>query len=78
MTEETTPASWMVDSQTQRTKADASGNVADGYDVAFHTGNGHYGTVFIPGVRYTPANVAAAVQVEADKLDAVGSLSSGM
>lgn len=62
----------------QRTKALPSGQVAEGYDVNFHTGEGHYGTVFVAGAQYTPDKVAAAVQVEADKLDAVGQLSSGM
>lgn len=78
MSEFGSPAAWTVDSQTQRTRADASGNVSDGYDVAFHTGEGHYGSVFIPAARYTLERVAAAVQAEADKLDAVGNLSSGM
>lgn len=78
MDEQTQSAAWTVDSQVQRTKADASGNVAEGYDVAFHTGEGHYGTVFVPSARYTLDKVAAAVQAEADKLDAVGNLSSGM
>lgn len=78
MTENSYQAAWTVDSQAQRTKADASGNVRDGYDVAFHTAQGHYGTVFVPNERYTVENVAQLVQVEANKLDSVGFLSSGM
>jgi hypothetical protein len=78
MTENDYQAAWTVDSQTQRTRADSSGNVRDGYDVSFHTGEGHYGTVFVTNERYSVQNVAAAVQEAANKLDAVGSLSSGM
>lgn len=75
---EYTPAAWTVDSQVERTRATPANTVEEGYDVAFHTGNGHYGTVFVPRSRYTVVNVATAVQEAADKLEAIGSLSSGM
>lgn len=71
-------AAWTVDSQVERTRATPANTVEEGYDVAFHTGQGHYGTVFVPRSRYTVENVAAAVQEAADKLDTIGSLSSGM
>lgn len=77
MTEQT-PAAWAVDSQVERTRVTPANNTEDGYDIAFHTGQGHYGTVFVPKARYTVENVAAAVQAQADKLDAIGGLSSGM
>lgn len=69
-------AAWTVDSQTERTRATPANTVEEGYDVAFHTGRGHSGTVFVPRSRYTVENVAAAVQERANLLDAVGSLTS--
>lgn len=67
---------WAVDSQVQRTKADNAGNITEGYEVNFHTRSGHYGTVFVPMARYTPENVAAAVDAQARQVDAVGQLTS--
>lgn len=72
------PAAWQVDSQVERTRATPANTVEEGYDIAFRTAQGHSGTVFVPRSRYNVENVAAAIQEQADKLDAVGSLRSGM
>jgi hypothetical protein len=78
MTDAYQPAAWQVDSQVERTRATPANTVEEGYDIAFHTGQGHSGTVFVPRSRYTVENVAQLVQEQADRLDAVGSLRSGM
>lgn len=70
-------ATWMVDSQLQRTTVNPSGQVEEGYTVNFHTGQGHYGSVFVPNTRYNADNVRAAVQAQANLLDEVGSLTEG-
>lgn len=70
----TTPATWRIDSQSPRTRATATNGIEDGYDVAFTTGEGHNGTVFVPMSRYTPAKVKDAIQEQADLLDSIGSL----
>ena len=77
MTEPTTTVPrWTVDSQVHRTKADAAGRISEGYEVNFHTRQGHTGTVFVEDLRYTPDNVAAAVDAQAQLLDAVGNLTA--
>lgn len=73
---EPTQATWTIQSQQQRTKIGDNGQLADGYDVTFLTGQGHTGTVFVPMTRYTAANVRAAVQSQANLLDEVGNLTS--
>lgn len=70
-------ATWIVDSQLQRTTVNPSGQVEEGYTVNFHTGNGHYGSVFVPNNRYNADNVRAAVQAQANLLDEVGNLAAG-
>lgn len=74
MTDATSTTTWEVDSQNERTRATPSGAIQDGYDVSFHTGQGHYGTVFVPRSKYNPTSVAEAVHAEAVLLDQVGSL----
>lgn len=69
-------AAWSIDSQVSRTRATATGNVEEGYDIAFTTGEGHHGSVFLPLSRYTVDNVRSAIQAQADLLDAVGRLTS--
>ena len=73
---DTDHATWTVESQTPATRALITGQVAEGYDIAFLTGQGHAGTVFLPNPKYNVANVRAAIQALADQLDAVGALSS--
>jgi hypothetical protein len=72
----TAPKRWEVTSMTPRDRINDNGTVIDGYDVAFITGNGHAGTVFVPKVTYRPDTVAAAVDELAQRLDAVGMLTS--
>lgn len=68
--------SWRVVAQTPRTKVDQGGNVADGYDVTFQTGDGHTGTVFVPMARYNVDRVREVITEAAMEADAVGSLTS--
>lgn len=75
-TPNTRPAQWAVDSQTPRTRANATGTIEDGYDIAFSTAAGHNGVVYVPKSKYTPASVSAILQAEADKVDSIGSLTS--
>lgn len=74
----TTPgsASWSIDAQTPRTMADAAGNVTDGYQILFTTGEGHHGQVYVPHSQYTVDKVRAAIQAQADNIDAIGALTS--
>lgn len=74
MTTNMPSATWRIDSQSPRTRATTTGGVEDGYDIAFVTGEGHPGTVFVPLNRYTPARVQALVQEAANNADAIGSL----
>jgi hypothetical protein len=67
---------WAVDSQTPRTRANATGTVEDGYDIAFHTADGHNGLVFVPKSKYTPAAVSAVIDQAAADVDTIGSLTS--
>lgn len=69
-----TPTTWSIDSQSTVTRADATGNVQQGYDIAFTTGDGNHGVVFVPNNRYTLAYVQAAVHEQAVKVDQVGRL----
>lgn len=67
---------WAVDSQTPRTRANATGTVEDGYDIAFSTAAGHNGVVWVPKSRYNPASVQAILQAEADQVDSIGQLTA--
>lgn len=67
---------WAVDSQTPRTRANSTGTVEDGYDIAFSTSSGHNGVIFVPKSKYTPAAVRELLQAEADKVDAIGQLTA--
>lgn len=69
-------ATWAVQSQQQRTRVNTAGQVEDGYQVTFLTGDGHTGSVFVPMAKYTVDNVRAAVQAGANLLDSVGGLTS--
>jgi len=74
MSNDTPPATWRVDSQNPRQRVQATGVIEDGYDIAFTTGNGHPGQIFVPLTRYTPAQVKPLLQAAADAADAVGNL----
>lgn len=71
-----TPTTWVVNSQTPRSKVNGANQVEEGYDVAFTTGQGHTGTVFVPESRYNRDNVRALIAAKAELLDGVGALSS--
>lgn len=67
-------ATWAVQAQQERTQVNGAGQVIDGYQVTFRTGGGHTGSVFVPMAQYTPDNVKAAIQAQADLLDTIGAL----
>lgn len=67
---------WRVTSQVRRTRVDDAGEVRDGYDVAFTTGAGHAGVIFVPDRLYTPDRVREAIAAQAALLDSVGSLTA--
>ena len=69
-------ASWQVTSQQERAEVNPAGQLTDGYRVSFVTGEGHAGTVFVPALKYNVDSVRAMVQDAADRLDAIGSLTS--
>jgi len=46
-----------------------------GHLISFQTANGNRGTVFVPNDHYTPAQVKAAVQVQANLTDEINALS---
>lgn len=66
---------WQIESQTETVELDARQRAIQGYSVAFLTGQGHRGSVFVPKAQYTPLNVRAAVAAAANTLDEVGKLS---
>lgn len=70
------PGTWRVDSQSPTSKIDRTNNVVEGYDIAFTTGLGNHGTVFVPHLQYTPPLVRDAVAAAAAAVDAVGQLTS--
>lgn len=72
----TAPKRWTVTTMTPRDKINEVGALTEGYDVAFVTGDGHAGSVFVPKATYRPDTVAAAVDELAGRLDAVGMLTS--
>lgn len=71
-----TGTTWTVDSQTPRTKVNRANQVEDGFEVAFTTGQGHSGTVFVPESRYNRDTVRAMIAAKAELIDGVGALSS--
>lgn len=72
----TGPKRWTVTSMTPRDRINEVGALTKGYDVAFVTGDGHAGSVFVPEATYRPDTVAVAVDELAQRLDAVGMLTS--
>jgi hypothetical protein len=80
----TTPASvdessygrnWTITGQTE-TQQLVNGQFLDGVSVGFTTQFGQSGSVFIPRLRYTPANVAREVTAQALIMDQVHNLTS--
>lgn len=69
-------ATWRVTGQTETMALDGTGRYVAGVSVAFTTGNGHSGTVFVPRASFTVDNVRQAVQAAADLADNVGNLTS--
>lgn len=65
---------WQVVDVTERTDFSNPGRLVPGKDVAFTTGYGMRGTVFVPDAVFSPETVKAMVTPEAAKLDAVFNL----
>lgn len=65
---------WEVVSQTETTTVDAGGQIVQGVNVTYRTGNGVVGTVFVPLGAFTPDGVRAAIMREAGIRDAVSNL----
>lgn len=72
----TEPKRWTVTSMTPRDKISDTGQLTEGYDVAFITRSGHAGTVFVPKATFRPETVAAAVDPLAVTLESIGGLTS--
>jgi len=71
-------ASWTITGQApDQFEFDGAGNPVSGYRVSFLTGNGNKGSVFVPEVHYEAATVRRLVAAQANRMDEVGSLSSG-
>lgn len=68
---------WSVTGQTEYTQVGATGPPVKGVLVAFTTGRGHSGSVFVPYSQYTAAHVRGVVANAAANMDAVGMLTSG-
>lgn len=71
----TNSSGWRVTSQVEQTEV-LNGRIQQGWRVSFITGNGVNGSVWVPLVQYTPANVAAAITPVAAQLDAVYTLAA--
>lgn len=72
-------ASWQVTGDTpDQYEFDGAGNPVIGHRVAFLTGEGHRGSVFIPNDHYNPHYVRIQIAAQAAVADEVNSLSSGM
>lgn len=56
---------------------DGAGNPVVGHTVAFVTGEGHTGSVFIPDTHYNATYVRAQIQAKARIVDEVNTLTSG-
>lgn len=67
---------WAVTSTQEQTIAQPGGGLLTGYKVSFQTGLGNVGSVFVSKAQFTPQSVAAAVTVEAAKLDQINTLSA--
>jgi hypothetical protein len=55
---------------------DAAGNPVTGHVIAFTTGAGNRGTVFVPDQHYNAASVKALVAAQAAIVDEISSLKS--
>lgn len=71
-----TNSGWIITGQTEQTQMGRAGNFVPGFVVYFTTANGHSGSIFVENSRYTPENVKADVNLRADMMDSVGSLTS--
>lgn len=67
---------WEVTSQTEGTQIGPAGTIVEGVVVAFRTGHGVVGTVFVANAQYSVSQVTALVAARAAALDAVTGLSA--
>lgn len=67
---------WQVTSDTpDQLEFDNAGNPVQGHRVAFLTGEGNKGSVFVDDNHYTPAKVRELINAQAVKADAIANLS---
>jgi hypothetical protein len=69
-----TSSGWKVTGTVETMLPDSTGRYVTGYQVAFVTGDGNSGTVFLPRDRFSSQTVAAAVAEHAANLDGVNNL----
>jgi len=62
---------WSVESQQETVAQDEHGRAVEGVRIAFITGKGQRGSVFVPRTRYNVENVRAALAGAAHQLDTV-------
>lgn len=61
--------SWRVVGQVETTGQSEDGHYTKGVDVAFETGSGLRGTVFVPNAQYRPDQVKALVAARAAAME---------
>lgn len=70
-------AYWQVTAQTpNQIQVTSAGQVVNGTEVYFSTGDGNTGSVFVPDDHYNEKTVRDMVQARADIIDAVGGLAN--
>lgn len=67
---------WRVTGQAQVTDVGDDARFVEGMRVAFTTGAGHSGSVFLPLTAFTPDNVRAAIDARAQTMDAIAALAA--
>lgn len=66
--------SWHITAQMETVQAGPTGQFQRGYSITFQTDSGLAGTVFVPETAYNPANVAAKVAEQVQRMVAVHGL----
>jgi hypothetical protein len=64
---------WVINAQTP-TVGTANGQVTNGWNIAFTSGRGHEGKLFVPIGQYNEANVRAQITAQATSLDNIGAM----
>jgi hypothetical protein len=67
---------WTITGQTQGSVVNDSGQVVQGVNVFFRTGNGTSGSVFVPQNLYSVDNVRTMIAQQAATIDAIDNLTA--